>query len=504
MSLSQPWKKEGEDEDDEWEPPQLHTKRRFVYHVNMSTGSTASSGSTPPQPAQCQRGDGQQQEGDMWFGKDDPDTQPPPHSFRPRQQSGPTIDPTSRWSPLQLSKLFFSIPVVQTILQNTNKMAQQLKAVGKTDHYWWKTPPYNFRFPASVMSRNRFYAIFWCLHLSDPDEDKENNIKRGTPQYDKRFKIKPLYTHIMVACKRLYHPHQKLSIDERIVATNARLGFKQYLPLKSIKWGLKLFVIADMHGYTWNYFIYEGKTPEHLTVGLGYSAVMKLLELPLLGAGYQIYMNNFYTSPKLFSNLDKNNVMACGMVWETPGKLLFVQWMDTRQVSVLTNFHAAFSGFTMTQRVRGDDGAISRSDVPIPDAVKDYNAYMEGVNLSHALIRFFFFHIVDITVANSYILYSQLAAGRGARPVTQMQFYELLIQNLTNNDLHSVPQQVITHGPIFPSTDPTKGRKACAVCRNKTQVTCRKCNAALCLLPKRNCYVKWHDEKRFDSSIDCL
>lgn len=87
-----------------------------------------------------------------------------------------------------------------------------------------------------------------------------------------------MYNYIMLACKAAYHPRQKLSIDERMLATKARLGFKQYLPLKPTKWGIKLFVLADMHGYTWKYFIYEGKTAEQLTDGLGYSAVMRLLE----------------------------------------------------------------------------------------------------------------------------------------------------------------------------------------------------------------------------------
>lgn len=46
------------------------------------------------------------------------------------------------------------------------------------DDYWRKVPPYNFPFPASAMTRKLFNTIFWCLHLSDPDDDE----KKGTTQ----------------------------------------------------------------------------------------------------------------------------------------------------------------------------------------------------------------------------------------------------------------------------------------------------------------------------------
>jgi len=59
-------------------------------------------------------------------------------------------------------------------------------------NYWARKTIYNFPYPQSVMSRCRFLAISWNLHLCNLEEDLQNSRKRGTPDYDKLFKIKPL------------------------------------------------------------------------------------------------------------------------------------------------------------------------------------------------------------------------------------------------------------------------------------------------------------------------
>lgn len=122
------------------------------------------------------------------------------------------------------------------------------------------------------MSPNRFNAISWCLHLSDPDEEQKNERKTGTPQRDRLFKVKPLYEDIMLACKACYHPEQQQSIDETRIQTVFTTKTRR-------NWEIKLFVLAGMHGYTWIFFICEGKTADQLTDGLVYSVVMTSSQL---------------------------------------------------------------------------------------------------------------------------------------------------------------------------------------------------------------------------------
>ncbi len=137
--------------------------------------------------------------------------------------------------------------------------------------------------------------------------------------------------------------------------------------------------------------------------------------------------------------------------------------MDTKQVTVASNYHQAYSGFKASRRMRNDDGVVQRKDVPILDSVKDYNANMGGVDLSDALIGYYsvlhktmkwykkiFYHMVDIAVVNGFILHKQLTEARGETPMTQKKFREVLIREMTQSHPLSLNNHWQHVGPSFP------------------------------------------------------
>ena len=136
---------------------------------------------------------------------------------------------------------------------------------------------------------SRCRVISWNIHISDPDKDVQNDRKKGTPDHDRLFRLKPLLDTIKDACKAFYHTRQNLAIDERMVATKAHTGMTQYMKAKPTKWGFKLFVLADSsNGYTLDFSVYTGKSQFASGVGLAYDSVMSLIKPTFLGSGYHV------------------------------------------------------------------------------------------------------------------------------------------------------------------------------------------------------------------------
>ena len=69
---------------------------------------------------------------------------------------------------------------------------------------------------------------------------------------------------------------------------------KQYLPMKPVKRGFKIWVRSDSHnGYICEFECYTGRKGERTEVGLGGSVVTRLTR-DLVGKAYHIFIDNFF------------------------------------------------------------------------------------------------------------------------------------------------------------------------------------------------------------------
>uniref|UniRef100_A0A3Q2ZCT4 PiggyBac transposable element-derived protein domain-containing protein n=1 Tax=Kryptolebias marmoratus TaxID=37003 RepID=A0A3Q2ZCT4_KRYMA len=445
-------------------------------------------------------GDSAAQE-EKWHNKEEEDKRSQPGSHQP-QRPGPLLT-------LSLFQLFFSPAVVRTIIDNTNINAairlrpgkkfvckvltvrdfyifmailifSSLVSVHHRLDYWRKAWPYNFPFPGDKMARDHFEAVLWSLHLSISEEKEDNERKKNTADYDRLFKIKPLYTETFCACRLLHRLY---------------LGF------------------LCIH---WKECLHHRARPELLFSDGPPSIVFPWWRV-------HTFVDNFYTSPTLFQDLSARNIDCCGTIRKS--RIGFPQTdkndlqkkMDTREITMCCTVHAAFSGKSIQRRVKSA-GAWQSKSIPAPDPVIDYNQNMGGVDLSDALIGYysvhhkslkwyktFFYHFMDIATVNSFILYKELFKLRKDPASTGTPNHKKIKEQLAAEMIQFAESttppspQPLTCMPEYYGTDATQSRTLCMRCqeagipRVKTPIYCRKCQVPLCLTSTRNCFREWHD-----------
>ena len=79
-----------------------------------------------------------------------------------------------------------------------------------------------------------------------------------------------------------------------------------------------MFSLCEVSGYLWNSFVYLGKNYNPTEDEINYErelgksgAVVPKLMSSLYNQGYYLYIDNWYTSEKLFQHLESEGTVAC-------------------------------------------------------------------------------------------------------------------------------------------------------------------------------------------------
>ena len=106
------------------------------------------------------------------------------------------------------------------------------------------------------MSGRRFELLMKYFHLNN----SEKQPPRGSPDYDKIYKIRLFLDQLIESFQSVYVPNREIAVDESIIGYKGRLSWIQYMPKKPTKWGIKAWVLAESgSGYVWNFKLYTGK-----------------------------------------------------------------------------------------------------------------------------------------------------------------------------------------------------------------------------------------------------
>ncbi|ROL41880.1 PiggyBac transposable element-derived protein 4 [Anabarilius grahami] len=243
---------------------------------------------------------------------------------------------------------------------------------------------------------------------------------------------------------------------------------------------------------------------------------MQLLDLSLLGGGCQLFMDNFYTSPCLFMDLLAKKTLACGTVrtnrqgfpkmkandlsrrdprgtirWLRDGKLLFLKWKDTREVTMCSTMHKAYgvvNSFILHQH-------LSRAQNRSPLSQKEFReklvSELAAVFSTSAAQDPPASHAPEPTASTSHAPEPPASTSHAPEPPASTSHATDLPASATT--------AVEPCCPEYFGSDARSGRRVCALCKLsglkvKTSVYCTKCSVPLCLVASRNCFRKWHTD----------
>ncbi|XP_071157552.1 piggyBac transposable element-derived protein 4-like [Mytilus edulis] len=494
-----------------------------------------------------------------------------PHLFTPSGISGPTRIMPQDQDPTDFLKLFLTDMLIENLINeadryavkqkeqhpNQNKMAWVKPTVPEMNAFlglcfqmgvdrkpstkmYWSTDHFLHTpvFP-NTMSRDRFTQIMRYLHFSN----SELEPLPGAENYDPLFKVKPLVNHFNACFNQEYNPKRNVTVDECMIPFKGRVQFRQYMPAKPHKWGVKVWMLAESQSSYIKFIdIYPGRraTPQ---LHLASNVVKRCLQgAQLEGKGYHVYTDNFFSSPELFEDLFQNyGTAACGTVrinrrglpvdiickrpeginqrgdmkFRQKGCLVASAWKDKKVVNVLSTIHD--NSTSEVQRLVNTEGTFSRQNFVCPKMVSDYTSNMGGVDRADQYIQYYcynhktikwskrvFFVLLEMAKLNAFKLF--IMSHNHPSSMTFLDFTldiaKGLVAGYSSDVRRGRPSQVPLENRLVQRHMPTRFDKKskCHLCymrtKNGIQETvrqtkfgCNDCRKHLCL---PECFTKFH------------
>jgi len=362
------------------------------------------------------------------------------------------------------------------------------------------------------------------------------NIRYGINSDDPLYKIRSLINKIVTTSQRLCKPDEYLTIDEGMIKFNGRSKLKVYMPLKPIKFGFKVYILADPRsGYVFNWVMHEGEDQSLIQIVSNlvenykhkghilcmdrfYSTIGVANEMTRQGFGFigAIMRNRLHTT-KLMTNVFKNlakgeSIFFCAKDMKT----ILTLWKDTKVVSILSNI----GDDTISSVVRKDvdeNNNFRRKEIECPDNVIIYARNSEGVDKFDQMISYYIndhksikwywrivLHLLFVALHNSFILYSNVNKVKPECP-TFLSFQRSVIKSLVEEirEKKNIPQTPAKRNIKRTSTEsiitsPQNDECAleyatqadCIICkpkgtRKRTIYSCKFHKKSLCVVP---CY----------------
>ena len=131
---------------------------------------------------------------------------------------------------------------------------------------------------------------------------------------DKLAAFHKIWDMFVEMCKSMYLVGTAVCIDEQLLPFRGRCAFRQYMPKKPSKYGIKIWMIcAYATKYMMNVKVYLGKENNEVAHGLTSDVVCTLVQ-PISGqqGGRNVTTDNFFTSVDLSNRLKDRSLTPVG------------------------------------------------------------------------------------------------------------------------------------------------------------------------------------------------
>lgn len=184
----------------------------------------------------------------------------------------------------------------------------------------------------STMSLIRFRFLLRCLRFDN------RSTRANRRSYDKLAPIRKFFDKFNDVCESVYSSGENVTIVEKLEAFHGRCSFRQYIPSKPAKYGLKVIALVDAKSfYTSKLEVYVGAQPEgpYKVSSTPFDVVTRLIAR-ISETGRNVTLDNWFTSYPLATSLLEDQKLTMVETMKKNKRELPLAFRNIKQRSLMT------------------------------------------------------------------------------------------------------------------------------------------------------------------------
>ena len=351
-----------------------------------------------------------------------------------------------------------------------------------------------------TMARDRYKEILRFLRFDDKTSRRARSVDKFAP-------IREVFDLFAENCRTSYIPEYSLTLDEQVLPLKTRCGFIVFMPNKPDKYGLKFWLLCKVNSkYVVNIIPYLGAQEKATRGDLSLAEdVISRIAQSVTGKGYNITMDNFFTSLRAAVKLKEKRTTVVGTIRKNRKELSNHMVLIKKNATFSSDFYYhedSGTAFVNYQCKKGKNVCLlstmhsspttdTSTEKKKPEIVLSYNKGKVGVDCFDMMSKQLSTHspcfrwpvavwnnILDIAEINAWIIFRK-ATGQA---ISRRQFILNLCQQLSE-DYCQKRERLRPRPTIDIPENIVPQRRQCQAtrqCKNMTVTVCKACFRPTC------------------------